>query len=152
MLKIRRPLGRLIFNMGIAIPGKTVFLIETAPRSRRCACLVTWFCYHLVAKPGNKTAPHSWPDPYERLNSVSDLAIECLSNFGEDTEISRRSSERSCTRCGRQGLGTLRLNKASHIFPMEYLNASDDKFALLFFHQFYFCDCLPIQLDVNLSC
>ena len=34
MLKIRRPLGRLIFNMGIAIPGKTVFLIETAPRAR----------------------------------------------------------------------------------------------------------------------
>ena len=34
MLKIRRPLGRLIFNMGIAIPGKTVFLIETAPRLR----------------------------------------------------------------------------------------------------------------------
>ena len=31
MLKIRRPLGRLIFNMGIAIPGKIVFLIETAP-------------------------------------------------------------------------------------------------------------------------
>ena len=36
MLKIRRPLGRLIFNMGIAIPGKTVFLIETAPRTRQC--------------------------------------------------------------------------------------------------------------------
>ena len=35
MLKIRRPLGRLIFNMGIAIPGKTVFLIETAPWPRR---------------------------------------------------------------------------------------------------------------------
>ena len=33
MLKIRRPLGRLIFNMGIATPGKTVFLIETAPRT-----------------------------------------------------------------------------------------------------------------------
>ena len=32
MLKIRRPLGRLIFNMGIATPGKTVFIIETAPR------------------------------------------------------------------------------------------------------------------------
>ena len=32
MLKIRWPSGRLIFNMGIAIPGKTVFLIETAPR------------------------------------------------------------------------------------------------------------------------
>ena len=35
MLKIRRPLGRLIFNMGIAIPGKTVFFIETAPRTRQ---------------------------------------------------------------------------------------------------------------------
>ena len=35
MLKIRRPVGRLIFNMGIAIPSKTVFLIETAP----------WFFY-----------------------------------------------------------------------------------------------------------
>ena len=33
VLKIRRSLGRVIFNMGIAIPGKTVFLIETAPRS-----------------------------------------------------------------------------------------------------------------------
>ena len=37
MLKIRRPLGRLIFNMGIAIPGKTVFLIETAPWVPTCA-------------------------------------------------------------------------------------------------------------------
>ena len=38
MLKIRRPLGRLIFNMGIAIPGKTVFLIETAPCSLAYIC------------------------------------------------------------------------------------------------------------------
>ena len=44
MLKIRRSLGRLIFNMGIAIPGKTVFLIETAPR-------YLWQClmwYHVI--------------------------------------------------------------------------------------------------------
>ena len=39
MLKIRRPLGRLIFNMGIAIPGKTVFLIETAPWFHCCILL-----------------------------------------------------------------------------------------------------------------
>ena len=26
-------------------------------------CLVTWFCYQLIAKPGNKTATVSWPDP-----------------------------------------------------------------------------------------
>ena len=33
-------------------------------RSRRWGCLVTWFCYHLIAKPGNnKTAAPSWPDP-----------------------------------------------------------------------------------------
>ena len=28
------------------------------------ACLVTWFCYHLIAKPGNKTGTPSRPDPY----------------------------------------------------------------------------------------
>ena len=44
MLKIRRPLGRLIFNMGIAIPGKTVFLIETAPRCHYATLIATfWF-------------------------------------------------------------------------------------------------------------
>ena len=30
-VKDKTAVGRLIFNMGIAIPGKTVFLIETAP-------------------------------------------------------------------------------------------------------------------------
>ena len=25
-------------------------------RSQNYGCLVTWFCYHLIAKPGNKTA------------------------------------------------------------------------------------------------
>ena len=33
-------------------------------RSRRCGCLVTWFCHQLIAKPGNKKAAPSWPDPY----------------------------------------------------------------------------------------
>ena len=33
-------------------------------RSRNCGCLDTWFCYQLIAKPGNKTATVSWPDPY----------------------------------------------------------------------------------------
>ena len=40
-------------------------------RSRRCGCLVTWFCYHLIAKPGNKTAAPSWPDPYLHLTLTS---------------------------------------------------------------------------------
>ena len=33
-------------------------------RSWRCTCLVTWFCYQMIAKPGNKTGPPSWPDPF----------------------------------------------------------------------------------------
>ena len=33
-------------------------------RSRNCGCLVTWFCYQMIAKPGNKTATVSWPDSY----------------------------------------------------------------------------------------
>ena len=36
-------------------------------RSRNCGCLVTWFCYQLIAKPGNKTAAVLWPDPYDVL-------------------------------------------------------------------------------------
>ena len=32
-------------------------------RSRNYGCLVTWFCYQLIAKPGNKTAAVSWPEP-----------------------------------------------------------------------------------------
>ena len=32
-------------------------------RSQNCGFLVTWFCYQLIAKPGNKTAAVSWPDP-----------------------------------------------------------------------------------------
>ena len=39
-------------------------------RSRNCGCLVTWFCHQLIAKPGNKTAAVSWPDPYMLLKSV----------------------------------------------------------------------------------
>ena len=33
-------------------------------RSWNCGCLVTWFCYQLIAKPGNKTAAVLWPNPY----------------------------------------------------------------------------------------
>ena len=39
-------------------------LISIWVRSRNCGCLVTWFCYQLIAKPGNKTVAVSWPDPY----------------------------------------------------------------------------------------
>ena len=48
MLKIRRPLGRLIFNMGITIPGKTVFLIETAPWSSIRGPYLWVLCQHCM--------------------------------------------------------------------------------------------------------
>ena len=32
-------------------------------RSWNCSCLITWFCYQLIAKPGNKTAALPWTDP-----------------------------------------------------------------------------------------
>ena len=49
-------------------------------RSRNCGCLVTWFCYQLIAKPGNKTATVSWPDPYVFDNVT-------LANCVEDTAV-----------------------------------------------------------------
>ena len=56
MLKIRRPLGRLIFNMGIAIPGKTVFLIEMAPRLFALHC--ESFDVGLLLSEGTMEAVH----------------------------------------------------------------------------------------------
>ena len=41
-----------------------IFMINIWARSRRWGCLVTWICYHLIAKPGNKTGIPSGPDPY----------------------------------------------------------------------------------------
>ena len=47
-----------------------ILIFCSVPRCRiwvqpwRCGCLVTWFCYQVIAKPGNKTATPSWPDPY----------------------------------------------------------------------------------------
>ena len=80
MLKIRRPLGRLIFNMGIAIPGKTVFLIETAP------------CW-----PGAFTPAHQWlrcwlrthafPAVYGLNHSVRVTHL-CLSKINDRYSIS----------------------------------------------------------------
>ena len=37
-------------------------------RSWRCSCLVTWFCYQLIAKPG-KTAAPPWPDLFTVVDS-----------------------------------------------------------------------------------
>ena len=44
-------------------------------------CLVTWFCYHLIAKPGNETASVSWPDPYILPQSVQ-WCVQYYSTLG----------------------------------------------------------------------
>ena len=65
MLKIRRPLGRLIFNMGISTPGKTVFLIETAPwapnftRTVSCKAWNTHVKYHSLEYKFDVMESHS---------------------------------------------------------------------------------------------
>ena len=46
-------------------------------RSRRCGCHVTWFCYHLIAKPGNKTATPSWSVPFTNC-----CCFECAFKLG----------------------------------------------------------------------
>ena len=42
-------------------------------RSRNCGCLVTWFCYQLIAKPGNKTATVPWPDPFQQTKPTMQI-------------------------------------------------------------------------------
>ena len=38
--------------------------LDILVRLQKCSCLVTWFCYQMITKPGNKTAALSWPNPY----------------------------------------------------------------------------------------
>ena len=68
MLKIRRPLGRLIFNMGIAIPGKTVFLIETAPWWFVCKNYIPSFPYLYHIRSLLKV---SWKSADEVFNNIA---------------------------------------------------------------------------------
>ena len=77
MLKIRRPLGRLIFNMGIAIPGKTVFLIETAPRL--WPSFNDFESYRPPVRPApGHTGPHPGPNglPSEQYPGHNGLPLE----------------------------------------------------------------------------
>ena len=53
--------------------------------SRRCGCLVTWFCYQMIAKPGNETAAlhdltHIW-------NSCLQADLFCLVLYGWFTTL-----------------------------------------------------------------
>ena len=50
-------------------------------RSWRYNRLVTWFCYQLIAKPGNKTATPPWPDPLLSIPRFCwglNLSVDCV--------------------------------------------------------------------------
>ena len=76
-------------------------------RSRNCGCLVTWFCYQLIAKPGNKTATVLWPDPYKihgafwnnvhciSINSVPIVTVPWCSIDKSHTDFSSKSRSNS---------------------------------------------------------
>ena len=51
-------------------------------RSWRCGCLVTWFCYHLIAKPGNKTTELAWPNPCVHEHILSIISWNCFWSLG----------------------------------------------------------------------
>ena len=51
--------GNGLVPMSILIWCKSIWV-----RLWMCACLVTWFCYQMIAKPGNRTSPSSCPDPF----------------------------------------------------------------------------------------
>ena len=56
------------YTINIRISGQQLsFMIWV--RSWRCGCLFTWFCYQMIAKPGNKIAAPLWPDPYQKVIS-----------------------------------------------------------------------------------
>ena len=59
-------------------PFQCQFIIYNSiwARSRRCICLVTWFCYLMIAKPGNTTGAPPWPDPYRTI--FGELHIDSL--------------------------------------------------------------------------
>ena len=47
-------------------------------RTPSCGCLATWFCYQLIAKPGNKTATILRPDPYTHALSPVVVSMNTL--------------------------------------------------------------------------
>ena len=67
----------LLFTTGNFLKTSSLSSICIWVGSRNWDCLVTWFCYQLIAKPGNKTAPVSLPDPYVFFFVITLFVILC---------------------------------------------------------------------------
>ena len=59
-------LVELMLNSGTA-PRDWLWTTIIWLRSQRWGCLVAWFCYQPIAKPGKKTAARLWPEPSSDL-------------------------------------------------------------------------------------
>ena len=104
MLKIRRSGDRLIFNMGIPIPGKDSLYTETGPRShgiQEIKAPPDWLlqCCPVTeprARPSPVVTPHSWSQYNKSRTPATPFASEiyqllgyslttCLQSSPEDT-------------------------------------------------------------------
>ena len=68
-------------------------------KSWNCGCLVTWFCYQLIAKPGNKTAAVLWLDPYCIYKCFVFLVVGGYIGFTPSVRLSVRLSRLPCPLC-----------------------------------------------------
>ena len=103
-------------------------------RSRNCGCLVTWFCYQLIAKPGNKTATVSWPGPYK--GDISRYAI-----YWPSSTESRPVGRSVCAR---------RSNSEGHVPSISEQNISHCSLLLLYWYAAMIS--LPLGNQVYLLC
>ena len=69
-----------LWECGLVPPSVLYAINAIWVMSRRCGCLVTWFCYQLIAKPGNKTAPPLWPYPYCISQGYVNFTTQALLN------------------------------------------------------------------------
>ena len=147
MLKIRRPLGRLIFNMGIAIPGKTVFLIETAPSRHRDDCILVNHVFCIVYTCNN--CGHLWYWMYFRSDSNIQKGRWNLVNLRHfDSYIIE------CQHCSNQWSAILRSSSLSiwQILTTDYLKICYISYLIIVKYIIGLIDFYSPYLCLNLAC
>ena len=94
-------IGVYIFHVTKGERSEFPVTIYIRVRSWRCDCLVTWFCYQMIAKLGKKTGPFSWSDPFThsplqwRHNGRDDVSNHQLHHCLLIRLFSRRSKKTS---------------------------------------------------------
>ena len=61
-------------------------------RSRNCGCLVTWFCYQMIAKPGNKTAHYHDVIMTTVASQITSLAVVYSTVYSDADQRKHQSS------------------------------------------------------------